>query len=46
MFIVLAKSYPNIKNEGVPNSKRPTPKIDWTKIKNIIMPISKIGIIK
>ena len=36
IFIVLAKSYPNINNVGVPNSKSPTPKIDWTIIKKTI----------
>ena len=28
ILIVFAKSYPNSKNEGVPNSNSPTPKID------------------
>ena len=42
IFMVLAKSYPNIKSDGVPNSKRPTPNIDCIIIKKIIMLISKI----
>ena len=33
MFNVFAKSYPSSKKEGVPNNKRPTPKIDCTAIK-------------
>ena len=45
ILIVLAKSYPRIKNDGVPNNSRPTPKIDWTIIKKIIMLISKNDII-
>ena len=28
ILIVLAKSYPNSKNEGVPNNSKPTPNID------------------
>ena len=28
ILIVLAKSYPNSKNEGVPNNNKPTPNID------------------
>ena len=31
---VSGKLYPSIIKVGVPNIKRPTPKIDWNKIKN------------
>ena len=37
IFIVLAKSYPKIRSEGVPNNSNPTPKIDWTIIKKTII---------
>ena len=46
MFIVLAKSYPNNKNEGVPNSNNPTPNIDCIAIKINIRKISNKWSIK
>ena len=39
------KSYPIIKKNGVPNNKRPTPKIDWKVHKRIIMISSKSELI-
>ena len=46
IFIVLAKSYPNSKNEGVPNNNKPTPNIDWIAININMSSISNIGLIK
>ena len=45
ILIVLAKSYPKIKNEGVPKSNKPTPNTDWIIIKKTIILTSKIDII-
>ena len=40
MLMVLGKSYPIIKNDGVPNNNRPTPKMDCITIRNTMMLIS------
>ena len=44
ILIVLAKSYPSTKKDGVPNNNKPTPKIDWIIISNVMMIISKNSI--
>ena len=40
-FKVLKKSYPSIKNVGVPNNNKPIPKIDWIVIKTNSIKVSK-----
>ena len=38
--MVLAKSYPRTKKDGVPNNNKPTPNIDWMMISMVIKIIS------
>ena len=46
IFIVLAKSYPNNRNEGVPNNSKPTPNTDWIAISKNISIISNMWSIR